>query len=72
MIKIIKQGNPNYKVKVIYTHKCPNCHCVFEFEKDDCEENYHYIYKHGEIECPCCKSHLGIFFNELEKREVEE
>lgn len=57
MIKIIKQGNPNRKVKLIYTKECLICGCQFEYESVDIEKN---LYGDSSIECPCCKRHLGI------------
>ena len=68
MIKIIKNGNPNRKVKTIYKLECSVCGCVFEFEYEDVERTFYNDYS---IKCPCCKNHLGILLDKLEKRKVE-
>lgn len=70
MIKIIEKGNRFYK------KKCPQCECVFLYEREDVEnvtresiigpdgrmyDSYSYPY-YGEVSCPFCQKVIGVNF----------
>ena len=71
MIKIIKQGNRHRRIKRIYEHECIVCGCMFEYEYEDVEQTFGY--KDCAIQCPCCKTTLGVLLDQenyrLEEKE---
>ena len=68
MIKIIKEGNPQRKVKRIFEYECAMCGCVFKFEREDTEHNY---FGDVSIQCPCCKKNLGVNLYNIKSTIVE-
>lgn len=71
MITIIKKGIPPKQYKIIYTTKCENCDCEFEFELEDCSRVERSLNGYINIECPCCKEKLERMKGYLKAREVE-
>jgi len=69
MIKIIKQGKPNRKIKMIFERECLMCGCIFEFEKEDLKTYVPFGDK--TIKCPCCNLTLGIELEDTKYRIVE-
>lgn len=69
MIKIIKPGNKNRKIRYIYNYECEKCGCIFEFEYEDIEKSG--IFKDMSIKCPCCNIHYGIILKDLNYKIVE-
>lgn len=55
MITILKHGKCNFK------KTCPNCGCLFAFQKEDIESNY-YAYNEviHSIECPECSQTIEV------------
>lgn len=50
MIKIIKNGDPDFNIIPTYQKECDMCRCLFEFTSNDVSKNMHGAY----IFCPWC------------------
>lgn len=55
MIKIIKHGNKSFRVT------CRKCHCTFEFERQDVEQDGPIYDPMVSIHCPDCHAILSAY-----------